>query len=256
MPAHLPNGLIVLSSTERLPNGRSAGFWLPEAAYPWRALLAAGWDFEFASTRAGRPPMGGVDRSDPPQRMFLEDPTVQDRLDRARTPDQLSPADYGVVFVAGGHGAIMDLPGDERLIRFLGDYWAGRDFAVIAAVCHGVGALLDVPAPDGTPLVAGHRVTAFTQEEERAVGLDEVVPYFLGEALTERGAHYEAGEPFRRHVVTDGALITGQNPASSAALAQKGVELAGGRPLPRHWLRRTAPAASAASAASGPPRAR
>lgn len=244
MPAHSLKGLIVLSSTERLPGGRSAGFWLPEAAYPWRALLAAGWDFEFTSTRSGRPPAGGVDRSDPPQRMFLEDPVVQDRLENTRTPDLLCPDDYGIVFVAGGHGAIIDLPGDARLVRFLADYWAGRDSAVIAAVCHGVAALLDVPGPDGTPLVSGRRMTAFTQEEERAVGLDRIVPYFLGEALAERGARYEAGDAFRSHVVADGRLITGQNPASTADLARTGVELASGRPLPRHWLRRSAPLAA------------
>ncbi|WP_158564901.1 type 1 glutamine amidotransferase domain-containing protein [Streptomyces sp. AC1-42W] len=241
MPTHSLKGLIVLSSTERLPGGRSAGFWLPEAAYPWRALLAGGWDFEFTSTRSGRPPAGGIDRSDPPQRMFLEDPVVQERLEHTRTPDLLTPEDYGIVFVAGGHGAIIDLPGDERLTAFLAAYWASRETAVIAAVCHGVAALLDVPGPDGAPLVAGRRMTGFTRDEERAVGLDQVVPYFLGDALTERGALYEAGEPFRSHVVADGALLTGQNPASAADLARRAVELASGRPLPRHWLRRSAP---------------
>ncbi|MFB9437101.1 type 1 glutamine amidotransferase domain-containing protein [Streptomyces showdoensis] len=229
-------GLIVLTSVERLPGGRSAGFWLPEAAYPWLALVTAGWDYAFASTRAGTPPMGGVDRSDPPQRMFLEDGLVRERLASTVTPGLLDPADFGVVFVAGGHGAILDLPEDEQLARFLGKFTESG--GVLAAVCHGVGALLGVAAPDGRPLVEGRRVTAFTQAEERAVGLDGVVPYFLDEALEQRGARYLAGEPFRSHVVVDGRLITGQNPASAVAVAAQAMELVTGRPLPEGWSRR------------------
>ncbi|WP_406200525.1 type 1 glutamine amidotransferase domain-containing protein [Kitasatospora sp. NBC_01560] len=238
MPTPLPKGLIVLSSVERLPNGRPAGFWLPEAAYPWRALLAADWDFEFVSTRAGRPPVGGVDRSDPPQRMFLEDAVVRERLERTTTPDRLRPQDYGIVFIAGGHGSIFDLPEDAALKGFLSAYAAGP--GPVAAICHGVAALLGVELPDGQPFLSGRRVTAFTREEERAVGLDQHVPYFLDEALTAAGARYEAGDPFRSHVVVDGQLVTGQNPASAADLAAAGMLLASGRPLPEHWLRRPA----------------
>jgi putative intracellular protease/amidase len=236
MPTTVPRGLIVLSSVERLPNGRPAGFWLPEAAYPWMALTAAGWDFQFVSTAGGRPPMGGVDRSDPPQRMFLEDGTVRARLDDTATVDGLAPDAFGVVFVAGGHGSILDLPDNEALIRFLSAYWAGG--GVLAAVCHGVGALLNVRLPDGRHLVDGRRLTAFSQEEERAVGLDEVVPYFLDDALTKRGAHYESGEPFTSHVVADGTLVTGQNPASAAELAATAMRIARGAPLPDGWARR------------------
>lgn len=239
MPAPVPGrerGLIVLTSVERLPGGRSAGFWLPEAAYPWLALVTAGWDYTFASTRAGAPPMGGVDRSDPPQRMFLEDGLVRERLASTVTPELLDPADFGVVFVAGGHGAILDLPGDPQLAEFLGEFVASD--GVIAAVCHGVGALLGVTGPDGRPFVEGRRVTAFTQAEERAVGLDGVVPYFLDEALEQRGARYTAGEPFRSHVVVDGRLITGQNPASAVAVSAHAMELLLGTPLPDGWSRR------------------
>lgn len=239
MPAQAPTqsrGLIVLTSVERLPGGRPAGFWLPEAAYPWLALATAGWDYAFTAPRASTPPMGGVDRSDPPQRMFLEDPLVRDRLAQTVTPDELDPADFGVVFVAGGHGAIVDLPEDAHLARFLTEFAASG--GVLAAICHGVGALLPVLRPDGRPFVEGRSVTAFTQAEERAVGLDGVVPYFLDEALTERGARYEAGEPFRSHVVVDGRLITGQNPASVVAVAAHAMYLATGESLPEGWSRR------------------
>ncbi|ARQ67548.1 type 1 glutamine amidotransferase domain-containing protein [Streptomyces marincola] len=241
MPKNPPaRGLIVLSAVERLPNGRPAGFWLPEAAYPWRALLSAGWDFRFAATAAGAPPAGGVDRSDPPQRMFLGDARVAARLADTVTADLLDPADYGVVFVAGGHGALFDLPGDRRLSGFLGAFHAAG--GVIAAVCHGVAALLDVPRPDGGALIEGLRLTGFSRAEERAAGLAGVLPFFLDEALTARGARYEAGEPFRSHVVCDGTVVTGQNPASAAAVTEAGMALATGRPLAGNWLRAPAPA--------------
>lgn len=238
-PVRVPargRGLIVLTSVGRLPGGRAAGFWLPEAAYPWLALVTSGWDYSFTSTREGTPPMGGVDRSDPPQRMFLEDPLVRERLAETVTPARLDPADYGVVFVAGGHGAIIDLPEDAELAVFLSAFLARG--GVVAAVCHGVGALLPVLGPDGRPYVAGRRVTAFSQAEERAVGLDGVVPCFLDEELERRGARYEAGEPFRGHVVVDGNLITGQNPASAVALAANAMKIVTGESLPEGWSKR------------------
>ncbi|MEW2400605.1 type 1 glutamine amidotransferase domain-containing protein [Streptomyces sp. NPDC046862] len=239
MPPRLRKGLIVLSAVERLPNGRPAGYWLPEAAYPWRALKAMDWDFEFVSTSPGVPPVGGVDRSDPPQRMFLGDPLVRTRLERTTTADHKDPADFEVVFVAGGHGAVLDLPGDKRLSDFLSAFHLRG--GVIAAVCHGVAALLEVELPGGVPLVAGRRVTAFSAREEHAVGLGEVVPFFLDEVLTARGALYEAGDPLKRHVVRDGNLVTGQNPASALELTKVAMAIVGGREqLPVNWLRRAA----------------
>jgi putative intracellular protease/amidase len=234
-----PRGLIAVTSVERLPNGRRAGFWLPEAAYPWRALVTVGWDFEFVTTRDGAPPVGGIDRSDPPQRAFLEDATVQRRLAAARTADHYDPADFPVVFAAGGPGAMWDFPPDARLAAFLSAAFAGG--GVIAAVCHGVAALVNADLADGSALVAGRRLTGFSNQEEEAIGLGREVPFLLEDALVKRGAHFEAEEPFRAHVVCDGNLITGQNPASAARVAQVATELAAGLELPATWLRRPAP---------------
>ncbi|MFI6703746.1 type 1 glutamine amidotransferase domain-containing protein [Streptomyces sp. NPDC050509] len=206
-------GLIVVSGVARLPSGRQAGFWLPEAAYPWRALLAAGWDFAFAGTREGTPQIGGVDRSDLPQRLFLDDATVRERLAATTTADHYGPADFGIVLIAGGHGAMLDLPEDPRLADFLTRFHAG-----------------------GGVLVAGRRVTGFSRAEEEAAGLAATVPFFLDEALRERGAHYESGEPFTPHVVRDGNLVTGQNPASAEEATALGMRLALGRELPGNWL--------------------
>jgi putative intracellular protease/amidase len=229
-------GLIAVTSVERLPNGRRAGFWLPEAAYPWRALITVGWDFEFVTTRDAAPPPGGIDRSDPPQRMFLEDAEVQRKLAAARTADSYDPADFAVVFAAGGPGAMWDFPQDARLARLMAAACEGG--GVVAAVCHGVAALVNAAGSDGEPLVAGRRLTGFSNREEEAIGLGLAVPFLLEDALIERGAKFEAGDPFRAHVVHDGNLITGQNPASAAGVAQAATESAAGHPLPATWLRR------------------
>ncbi|MEV7090503.1 type 1 glutamine amidotransferase domain-containing protein [Streptomyces sp. NPDC093085] len=227
-------GLIVVSSVARLPGGRRAGFWLPEAAYPWRALLAAGWDFAFAGTREATPRIGGADRSDLPQRLFLDDATVRERLAATTTADRYDPGEFGIVLIAGGHGAMLDLPEDPRLAGFLTRFHGAG--GVVVAVCHGVAALLPARTPQGTPLVAGRRVTGFSRTEEEAAGLASTVPFFLDEALRERGARYEAGDPFTPYVVQDGNLVTGQNPASAAGATALGMRLALGRELPPDWL--------------------
>lgn len=231
-------GLIVVTSTGRLPTGRRAGFWLPEAAYPWRALATADLGFEFLSTKDGPPPIDGIDRSDPPQRHFLRDTAVQRKLAATTTAEHYDPADFAVVFIAGGPGAMWDFPRDERLAGFLASALAAG--TVVAATCHGVAALLACRSADGTAMVAGRRLTGFSNQEETAIGLASEVPFLLADALTERGARYEAGEPFHRHVVRDENLVTGQNPASAAAVAAVGVELATHKALPPNWLRRPA----------------
>lgn len=234
-----PRGLIAVTSVERLPGGQRAGFWLPEAAYPWRAMVTAGWDFEFVTTRDEEPAPGGIDRSDPPQRMFLEDPEVRRKLAAARTARHYDPADFPLVFAAGGPGAMWDFPSDARLSALLvAIFEAG---GVVAAVCHGVAALVNANSADGGAFVSGRRLTGFSNREEEAIGLSGAVPFLLEDALVQRGAKYEAGEPFRPHVITDDRLITGQNPASAAGVAQLATQLATGDPLPPNWLRRPTP---------------
>lgn len=229
-------GLIIVTSTETLPSGGRAGFWLPEAAYPWRALVARGWDFEFLSTAEGTPPMAGIDRSDPPQRWFLRDAEVSRKLEATRTAAAYDPADFPVVFIAGGPGAMWDLPKDEGLATFLAACLEGK--SVVTAVCHGPAALVSVRMADGGPAVRGRRLTAFTNREEEVIGMADQVPFLLADELIGLGAHYEAGESFRGHVVQDGNLVTGQNPASTARAAELAMRSVTGTPLPTGWLRR------------------
>ena len=229
-------GLIIVTATAELPSGGRAGFWLPEAAYPWRALAARGWDFDFLSTAEGAPPVAGIDRSDPPQRWFLRDAEVGRKLEETRTAAGYDPDDFPVVFIAGGPGAMWDLPQDAALAAFLAACLEGKN--VVTAVCHGPAALVNVRMADGSPAVAGLRMTAFTNHEEKTIGMADQVPFLLADRLAALGARVEAGEPFRSHVVQDGNLVTGQNPASTAHAAELAMRLVTGTPLPSGWLRR------------------
>lgn len=216
--------LIVMTSQHTMPNGRETGVYASELAEAWEVFTTAGLRVDLVSVRGGRPPMEAVNPDDPTQRAFLSDPEMVAKLTDTPTADQLDPAAYEIVFVAGGHGAAIDLPEDEALAALLaGAYTAGR---VVAAVCHGPAALLNVVLPNGSYLVAGRRVAAFTNAEERAVGMASVVPYFLAEELSERGAVLNQAPPFLPHVAVDGRLVTGQNPASARQVAAAAVDVA------------------------------
>lgn len=220
--------LIVLSSHDQLGDtGRATGYYLPEAAHPHKVFTEAGWAVDFVSPQGGKPPMDGVDLSDPVQQAFLDDPQVASALAATATPDQIDPSDYDVIFYAGGHGTMWDFPDNARLAEVAAQmYEAG---GVVAAVCHGPAGLVNIRLSDGSYLVSGKQVSAFTDDEERAVGLDQVVPFLLQTRLTERGAHHSGAANFQPHVVGDDRLVTGQNPASATAVAERVVALVAAR---------------------------
>lgn len=217
----MPKVLFVLTSHGTLGDtGRKTGFSVPEVAHPAALFAGAGWEVSFASVRGGAPPHDGVRKGDEISRMFLEEHAAQ----LARTPavGGLRAADYDAVYLVGGHGTMWDFPEDAGLAALAAEvYEAG---GIVAAVCHGPAGLLDVTLPDGTPLVAGRMMSAFTNEEERAVGLDTVVPFLLETALGERGARMVTGGRFAEQAVADGRLVSGQNPASAARVAELVLE--------------------------------
>jgi putative intracellular protease/amidase len=161
-----------------------------------------------------RPPIDGLDENDPVQQKFL----AAVDLDHTPSAADLDAESYDAIFFAGGHGTMWDFPGDEALASLAaGIYERG---GVVAAVCHGPSALVNLKLSDGSYLVAGKNVAAFTNAEEEAVGLTEVVPFLLADALTARGAiHHPAGN-FTPQTVTDGRLVTGQNPQSAEPTAR------------------------------------
>lgn len=214
--------LIVLTSHDQLGDtGEKTGFWLEEFACPYYRLKDAGAEITLASPRGGQPPLDPKSHEPDFQtedtRRFDADPAAQDELANTLKLSGLKADDYDAVFYPGGHGPLWDLHADAGSIALIeGFVAAGKP---VAAVCHAPAVLLRARDGAGELLVKGKQVTAFSNSEEAAVGLTEVVPYLLEDALTAAGATYEKGEDWSSKVMVDGLIITGQNPASSAAVA-------------------------------------
>jgi putative intracellular protease/amidase len=215
--------LIVLTSHDRLGNtGKKTGFWLEEFANPYYILKDAGLDITLASPKGGQPPLDP--KSDDPAseteatRRFKSDQEAQAALARTVRLTDVSPDDYDAIFYPGGHGPLWDLSENRDSIRLIETlYAAGKP---VAAVCHGPAAFQRAKSPDGSPLVQGKSVTGFSNTEEAAAGLTDVVPFLVEDMLKEEGGNYSKAADWQPHAVTDGNLITGQNPASSAETAR------------------------------------
>jgi putative intracellular protease/amidase len=215
--------MIVTSHALLGSTGTKTGFWLEELAAPYLEFANSGAEIDIASPAGGKPPADPKSSSDPGPvvRAFLDDPVASGKLAATRRLGEVQQ-DYDAYFVVGGHGVMWDLSDDHTLGRLLtGAYEAGR---VVAAVCHGPAALVNVKLSNGAYLVAGKRVASFTDAEEAAIGLEKIVPFALESTLKQRGAVHQAGPLWKPLAVRDGKLITGQNPASSVAVAKATLE--------------------------------
>lgn len=216
--------LFVLTSHDTLGNtGKETGFYLPEVTHPYEAFEREGIEVEFVSPKGGKAPMIGVDLQDPLNKAFLEDSAKRAKVENTLTPAEIEPSRYNAIFFAGGHGAMWDFPNDERLAGIAAAIY--EQGGVVGAVCHGPAGLLNIKLSDGSYLVAGKTVTGFTNEEEAAVGLSEVVPFSLASQLSDRGAIHTKAENFQAHVVVSDRLVTGQNPASAKGVGVEMVKL-------------------------------
>ncbi|WCE05694.1 type 1 glutamine amidotransferase domain-containing protein [Pseudoxanthomonas sp. JBR18] len=214
--------LIVLTSHDTLGNtGKKTGFWLEELAAPYYVFKDAGAQIVLASPKGGQPPLDP--KSNEPSfqtdltRRFEADADANAQLATTVRLDSVSQADFDAVFYPGGHGPLWDLAEDANSVALIESFIAAGKPA--ALVCHAPGVLRDVKAADGQPLVAGKQVTGFTNTEEEGVGLTEVVPFLVEDVLKAKGGLYSKGADWDSYVVSDGLLITGQNPASSAEAA-------------------------------------
>ncbi|MCS4293863.1 putative intracellular protease/amidase [Comamonas sp. BIGb0152] len=215
--------LFVLTSHDRLGDtGRKTGFWLEEFAAPYYVFQDAGAEITLASPLGGQPPLDP--KSDEPDAQtaaterFRKDPKAQAALAATTLLAQVKADDFDAVFYPGGHGPLWDLANDATSIALLEAFErAGKPLGL---VCHAPGALIQVKAANGQPLVAGRRVTGFTNSEEEAVGLTAVVPFLIEDVFTRLGGDYHKGPDWQVHVEVDGRLVTGQNPASSEAVAE------------------------------------
>ena len=217
------NILMVLTSHDRLGDtGKKTGFWLEEFAAPYYVFKDAGATVTLASPRGGQPPLDP--KSDEPDaqteatRRFRQDPAAQQALASTVKLSGLSAEQFDAVFYPGGHGPLWDLAEDQDSIRLIEAMAASGK--PVAAVCHAPGVLGRVKGADGAPFVKGKRVTGFTNTEEEAVGLTEVVPFLVEDMLVKNGGQYSKAGDWEPYVLTDGLLVTGQNPASSEPGAQ------------------------------------
>ena len=217
--------LFVLTGHDRLgdagdTSAAETGFHLAEAAVPWQVLTSAGYEVDFATPEGGKAPIdpGSLDREDAVNRAFLDDARVSNLTSNAPALAELDLDRYDALYFPGGHGTMWDLPKSEAVQGAIRTLWEGGK--IVAAVCHGPAALVNVKLGDGRWLVDGKRVSVFTDSEERAVEKDDVVPFLLASKLESRGAVISSADNFERAVSVDGRLITGQNPASARGVGE------------------------------------
>ncbi|MFD9431960.1 type 1 glutamine amidotransferase domain-containing protein [Streptomyces sp. NPDC060002] len=220
--------LIVLTSHDKLGDtGRTTGFWLEELAAPYYRFKEAGWDITLASPKGGRPPLDPKSNEPATQtdqtRRFEADPEAMTALANTARLDSVAADDFDTAFYPGGHGPLWDLAEDTVSVRLIETTL--RSGKPLALVCHAPGVLRHTTNEDGTPLVRGKRVTGFTNTEEDAVALTDIVPFLVEDELTKLGGLYSKIGDWEPYVVQDGLLITGQNPASSGPAADALIKL-------------------------------
>ena len=219
--------LMVLTSHDQLGDtGQKTGFWLEEFASPYYVFKDAKVDITLVSPKGGQPPLDP--KSDEPDfqtdatERFKNDADAKAELANTSKLSDVSPDDYDAVFYPGGHGPLWDLTEDSASISLIEAMLAlGKP---VAAVCHAPAVLCNAKAKDGTPLIKGKSVTGFSNTEEDAVQLTDVVPFLLEEELKAKGANYSKADDWHPHAVSDGNLITGQNPQSSVLVAEALLE--------------------------------
>ncbi len=220
--------VMVLTSHSELGNtGKKTGFWIEEFAAPYYVFLDAGASITIASPKGGQPPIDPssdtAENQTPAVIRFKADKRLQKILSETHLLSSILSDDYDAIFYPGGHGPLWDLTNDSDSIKLIGDFWSNKK--PVVAVCHAPSVLLNVKDDAGNYLIKGKKVTGFTNSEEEAVKLTEIVPFLLENELKNKGGIYSKKEDWASYVVKDGMLITGQNPASSEEAAKELVKI-------------------------------
>lgn len=219
--------LLVLTNHAKLGDtGKRTGFFLSEASHPWEVFSKAGYPVTLASPIGGFAPLDpkSYDLKDEANAAFWKKSGSGEEKDGTlgvkgtKAIGDLNPADFAAVFYAGGHGTMWDFRESKDIQKFTATVY--EDGGAVGAVCHGPAALIDVKLTNGNPLVKGKKVAGFTNAEEEAVKLTEIVPYLLQTELEKAGATHVPAENFTENAVLDGRLATGQNPASAKKTAE------------------------------------
>ncbi len=223
--------LLVLASHDQLGDtGKPTGYFLGEAAHPYEVLTKAGFTVDFASPKGGKAPVDGksLKFDDEINKRLWNDPAFQKGVAHTLNASDVDPTQYAAILFVGGHGAMWDFPGNADLAQAASRIY--EQGGVVAAVCHGPAGLVDIKLANGQYLVAGKDVAAFTNDEEKAVELEKVVPFLLVDKLQERGAKHQGAANFQPKVVVSERLVTGQNPASATGVGEAMVKLLDAKP--------------------------
>lgn len=217
--------LIVLTSNSELgDSGRKTGFWLPELTHPYYELKDAGYAVDIASIKGGMAPIDtqSYDNKGTANNRFLADAELMSKVIKSIPIASIKSEDYVAVIYSGGSGTMWDFPNNEHINRITKEVYESN--GLVSAICHGPAALVDVKLSDGSYLVSGKRIAAFTNDEEEDIKQTEILPFLLQDKLTKRGAHHVYGKSWAENVVVDGRIITGQNPSSAKKVATKIIE--------------------------------
>jgi putative intracellular protease/amidase len=218
---------IVTNTAEIGPKHRKTGYFFPEVAHPYHEFTEQGYTVDFATLKGGTPTYDGYDEKDPLQKEFLDGKGFA-RLNNSRKLSEVDASAYDAVFIPGGLGPMVDLAADPLVKKTVVEvYERGQ---VLGAVCHGPVALLGAKLSNGKYLVDGKKISAFTEEEERGYAIADV-PFVLEKALRDQGARFVEGNAWQSLSVVDGLLVTGQNPASAAAVALDMIKLLEAKPV-------------------------
>ena len=209
---------VVTSHDKKGSTDENTGYYLGEVSHPWEVLHKAGYEIDFVSPKGGTPPVDGFDLKDPVNKEFWENKEYRYKIDHSLKPSQVNPKDYSTIFYAGGHGAMWDLADNTELSAIASKIY--ENGGIVAGVCHGPAGLVNIKLSNGKYLVDGKKINAFTNEEESAVKLTDVVPFLLENKLKERGAKFEKSGLWQNHMVTDQRVITGQNPQSAKSVGK------------------------------------
>ena len=216
---------VVTSNNVKGSTGIPTGFWLSELTHPMKKFEDAGFEISLASIKGGKPPIDEVslDFSDEINKKFWDDENFQKKYKNTLKLDEVDGKIFDAIFFAGGHGVMWDFPESSAVDKVTREIY--ENGGVVSAVCHGPCALVNVKLSDEKYLVAGKKVTGFSNGEEEEVQATKIVPFLLESKLIERGAKYHAEKNWSNHVEVDGRLVTGQNPASAASVGEEVVKI-------------------------------
>ncbi|MUP39153.1 type 1 glutamine amidotransferase domain-containing protein [Labilibaculum euxinus] len=215
--------LFAVTSHFKDASGWESGCYVLEVAVPYFYLVKNGVEIDFVSPKGGAVPAKQCDLDAAKVKSFFADKMASEKFYSSKVPEEIDSNDYDAIYFPGGHGVVFDLPNCEKIAKIAGEIY-DKD-GVVCAVCHGGAGLLNVKLADGSFLIDGKNLTAFSNKEEEAIGTEQKVPFLLETALVEKGANYSCAANWQQYVVVDGRLITGQNPASDLEMAKELVKL-------------------------------